>query len=180
MEKEELRKRIRRLLGSLIKLVLVLFTLTILDAVFGGLSFTFFGFQTDTSEVLGIIRLIAIVYYGYWILKDSLFFLDILTDVLARRFNLGSSENPRRIGLDFLYLISLSLGWFALSPFLKLVPDMAVRVLSLIFLLLAIVFLYDLVKTVYSILRLSYESLIDALSDIIGRLTESEKSRNKH
>ncbi len=178
MEREELRRRIRRLLGSSIKLVLVLFTLTILDAMFGGLTFTFFGFQTDTSEVLGTIRLIAIVYYGYWILRDSLFFLDILTDVLARKFNLGSSGNLRRIGLDFLYLISLGLGWFGLSPFLKLVPDIVVRALALIFLLLAIVFLYDLVKTVYSILRISYESLIDALSDIIGKLTESEKPKN--
>ncbi len=181
MEKEEIRQRIRRLLGSLIKLILVLFALTILDTMFGGFTLDLFGFLTDTSEVLGAVRLIAIVYYGYWILKDSLFFLDLLTDVLTRRFDLGGSGNLRRIGLDFLYLISLGLGWFALSPFLKLAPELVVRALALIFLVLAIVFLYDLVKTVYSMLRISFESLVDTLSEMIGKeIAETQRKPKKN
>ncbi len=169
MNREELKVRIRRILGSLIKLIVAMIALAALDAMFGGMKFEAFGLLLDTSEILGGIRLLAIIYYGYWILRDSLFFLDLLSDILARRFGLGEKGNLRRAGLDFLYLLSTALAWFGLSPFFRLLPDTVIRIISVLFILISLLFVYDLVKTVYSMLKISFESLVETLSELLGR-----------
>lgn len=174
MDKEELKARIGRILSSLIKLTIALIILASLDALLGGLSFDAFGLHLDTSELLGGIRLLAIIYYGYWVLKDSLFFLDLFSDSLARRFGLEEKGNLRRVGLDFLYLLSTILAWFGISPFLRALPEVAVRVVSVTFIAVAIAFVYDLVKTVYSLLKISFESLVEAITDFLGRELQSE------
>lgn len=174
MEREDIRRRIRRLLVSFIKLGLVLLALTLMDAAFGGIIFEVFNLSLDSSEILGIFRLIAIIYYGYWVLKDSLFFLNILSGTIARKFELEGASKPRRVGLDTLYLISLGLGWLALSPFLRALPDLAVRAISLAFLLMAFIFIYDLVSTVYSMVKGGFESLVDTLSELVRRELSKE------
>ena len=179
MRGEELKPRIRRILSSLIKLAVAVVVLASLDALFGGIQFEAFGLKADTTEVLGAVRLLVIIYYGYWILRDSFYFLDLLSEILARKFGLEESGNLRRIGLDFLYLISLTLAWFGLSPFLGLLPELVIRAISITFIVISIIFLYDLVKTVYSILRVSFDSLVDMITDLIGRELSSGNQEGK-
>ena len=173
-KREEVEGRLRRFLKNVAWLALALILLVGLDQAIGGLRFRAFNIELDTTEVIGVFRLMAIIYFGYWILKDGFYLLDLTASLLASALEMQGAGGPRRIGLDLLYLISLGLGWLAVSPFLGPLPEVAARVVALAFLSVAVIFVYDAAKTSYSLIRARVEALVEAAAGILSEARRGE------
>ncbi len=169
-ERGEVERRLRRFLKNAAWLALSLILLVGMDLALGGIRFRAFGVELDTTEVIGVFRLMSIIYFGYWVLRDGLYLLDLTAGLLTEALELGEAGGPRRIGLDVLYLISLGLGWLAASPFLGILPELASRAAALAFLSLAVVFVYDAVKTSYSLIRSRVEALVEVAAGVLSEV----------
>ena len=174
---EELRVRLGRLLASFIELAVAMGLLFLLGKIIDGASIEVFGIEISGFEIVGVLRLAAVVYFGYSMLSELLWLLDISAKRLSRLLGLAEVRGVRRIGQDIIYLMGLALAWYAVSPLVSLIPPGAVRLLpSLGFLAIGVLLLYDLAKSIYRLFKEKFERLLDGLTEFLARgLLEQEE-----
>ncbi len=174
---EELRTRLSRLLTSFIELTIALGLLFILGRVLDGASIDLFGITISGFEVVGVLRLAAVVYFGYSMLSELLWLLDVSAKRLSKLLGLAEVRGIRRIGQDMIYLMGLALAWYAVSPLVSSIPPGAARLVpSLAFLAVGVLLFYDLAKSVYRLFKEKFEVLLDGLTEFLARgLLEQEE-----
>jgi len=113
------------------------------------------GYAVKAPDVLGLIEIIVIVYFGYRILMASKFFVDRASERLVER--LGATHTAvRRILLDLMY--TFFLAFMLLEVPHRVAPVPAVggfleKTIAFAILIMMALILYDLMKTIYRSLK---------------------------
>jgi len=173
---EEVRVRLGRLITSFVKLAAAMALLYLLGRILSDYEASLFGFQIEGFQVVGILRLAAVVYFGYHALSELLWLLDLSARRLSQALGLAEVSGVRRIGQDLIYLMGLALAWYGLSPLISAIPSGKLRLIpSLAFLALGVLLAYDMAKSIYGLFSEKFESLLDRLTALLTKgLAESE------
>jgi hypothetical protein len=156
----EVRKRIFRLIknGLALGFILVFFNLlkpeliSLIDYAFGGLSIS-------GDLILSVITLLFVVYFGYFILVDVKYFLDLATT----QFGQKGQANLKSITYDVAGLISLVLASFLLTPIVTAIQgvgETAVKVVNIVLLAIGLFVVYHLANQIYSLFKREIGKLI--------------------
>ncbi len=173
----ELRRRVaenvKRLLGSVLKLLIITVVLKLLGRVIGEVEFTILFYTVKANVILSMVQMAATIYYGYYILRSSIFFMDKISSLVTKTLGLTESKLPRRIAMDIVYLIGLILVWEALVPMVSEIPrlgGLTLNAIQVVIILLGAGIIYDTGKHVFTLLEDRINSVIDRLSEYISRL----------
>jgi predicted PurR-regulated permease PerM len=168
----EIRTRILRLLKNSLKLGFVLVLINLLRPELSSLISLFFqGFGVTNPGLLNFISLTFVIYFGYFILSDSKFFLNII----SARLDARERNRPKNITYDIAAIISLVLISQLLTPFLDSVPEVGhtiATVLNLALLGIGFFLAYHLAIQAYEVAKRQIETLIEGTKQI---MTEHEK-----
>jgi len=132
--------------------------------------------------VLNLLSLVFIIYYGYGILTDGKFLLDVTSRALVVKF--GVVETPKMIAYDLIYLIVLFLGRAAVIPVIGSIPEVGsllARVITLVFVGVGFLVVYHLMRSVYSLMRNRIDLAIEMISRRLEKAatTENPKKNGK-
>jgi predicted PurR-regulated permease PerM len=119
----------------------------------------FQSFVITDPGILNFINLIFIIYFGYFIMSDSKFFLNVMSSRLGAR----DRDRPKAIMYDVAAIISLILISQLLTPFLNSVPqigNMMGKVLNLALLGIGFLLAYHLAVQAYEMAKRQIETLI--------------------
>lgn len=159
-EVEEVKKRIFRLIKNGLTLGFILFFFNLLTPELVSLfDFALGGLTLSGDLVLSVVIFLFIVYFGYFILVDIKYFLDLA----SKRFGQKDPGNLQSITYDVVGLISLILASFLLSPIISSIQgfgDTAVKVVNIILLGIGLFLIYHLANRIYSLLKQEIEKLI--------------------
>jgi hypothetical protein len=168
----ETRTRILRLFKNSLKLGFLLVLINLLRPELSSLISLFFqSFAIRNPGILNFISLIFVIYFGYFILTDSRFFLNII----SARLSANECDRPKTITYDIAAIISLVLISQLLTPFLDSVPQVGntlAMVLNLVLLGIGFLLAYHLAIQAYEVAKLHIETLIEGTKQI---MTEHEK-----
>ena len=155
-ESGETRKRILRLIKNTLTLGFVLVFLNLLSSELSSLINYFLqGFTITSQTVLNIITLMFIVYFGYFILIDAKYFLDMISAKLGAK----ERDKSKAITYDVAGIISL-----ILMPFLYSIAqfgDSLAKVVNIVFLAVGLFIAYHLASQIYYLARQNVEKLIE-------------------
>jgi hypothetical protein len=158
-EASEVRKRVFRLIKNSLVLAFVLVFLNLLRPELASLiGFVAESLAASSELIVDIFAFLFIVYFGYFILLDLKFFLD-LASVRFGRKDRGKFQN---ITYDVAVLISLVLASSLLSPFLASIQDVgetAVKVANIVLLAMGFLVVYHLANQVYSVLKREFRKV---------------------
>ena len=123
------------------------------------INFEIEGFTITGEIVSSILSLIFIIYFGYFILTDAKYFLDLIS------VEFGSKERgkTKNIMYDIAAIISLILASQLLAPFLASIPDIGsiiAKTVSIVFLVIGVLIIYHLSNEVYYLIKENIENLI--------------------
>jgi predicted PurR-regulated permease PerM len=153
--------RLLRLFKSSLKLSFVLILINLLRSELSSLISQFFqGFDIANPGILNMVSLLFVIYYGYFILTDSRFFLNKLTATLGPR----KGNESRAIVYDIAGIISLLLMSQLLTPLLGSLPgpgSTAATVADLVLLCVGIFLVYHLLLQAYTVAKQHIEALIE-------------------
>ncbi len=173
----ELRRKVaenvKRLLGSALKLLIITVVLKLLGRIMGEVEFTFLFYTVKANMVLSMVQMAATIYYGFYILKSSIFFIDKISGLVTNALGLTESKLPRRIAMDIVYIIGLVLAWEALVPMVSEIPrfgGLTLTAIQVVIILLGAGIIYDAGKHVFKLLEDRINRIIDRLSDSISKL----------
>lgn len=110
--------------------------------------------------VLNIIALILIVYFGYFILIDAKYFLDIV----SARLGTKERDKSKTITYDVAGIISLILASQLATPLLNSISqfgDTIAKVVNIVFLAVSLFLAYHLASQVYYLAKQNVEKLIE-------------------
>jgi hypothetical protein len=162
----ETRTRILRLFKNSLKLGFVLFLINLLRPELSPLISLFLqGFAITDPGILNFISLIFVIYFGYFILSDSKFFLNTVSARLGAR----ERDIPKAITYDIAAIISLVLISQLLTPFLDSVPQVGhtiATVLNLALLGIGFLLAYHVAIEAYKVAKLHIEALIEGTRQI--------------
>jgi hypothetical protein len=179
MNANETRTRTLRLLKNSLKLGFVLVLINLLRPELSSLISLFLqGFAMTDPGILSFISLIFIIYFGYFILSDSRFFLNIVSSRLGTR----EHNSPKTITYDIAAIISLVLVSQLLTTFLESVPQVGhtmATVLNLVLLGVGFLLAYRVAIEAYEVARLHIEALIEGTRQI-GIEHEKKTSKEEH
>jgi hypothetical protein len=105
----------------------------------------------DVSTAVSAITLLAIVYYGYYVLDGVRVLVDALAVKMTSVFGITESV-AKHIGLDLLYLGVTLLALLYVPSLLRTLPavgQMLELIVSLILLIFLVFFMYDLSRVIY-------------------------------
>jgi predicted PurR-regulated permease PerM len=157
----ETRRRILRLTKSILTLSFLLVFLNLLRPELSSLINYFLqGFAVTSQMVLNVIMLILIVYFGYFILIDAKYFLDMISS------RLGAKERDRSktIVYDVAGIISLILASQLVTPLLNSIAhfgDTIAKVANVVFLAVSLFLAYHLASQIYYLAKQNVEKLIE-------------------
>jgi hypothetical protein len=175
----EIRIRVFRLLKNSLSLGFILIFLGLLRPEISSLiNFEIGGFQITGEMVLSIVSLIVIIYFGYFILIDAKYFLDVIS------FKLGSRERGKAKGItyDVAIIISLALASQLLTPFLASIPDVGntvAKATNIAFLAIGFVIVYHLGSEIYYLIKKKIESVIEEATKQIRKEHKEKTSKGE-
>jgi hypothetical protein len=175
----EIRTRAFRLLKNSLALGFILISFSLLRpelAFF--IHFEIGGFTITGEMILNMVSLIFIIYFGYFILIDSKYFLDFLSN------KLGTKERGRAKSViyDVAAIISLILASQLLTPFVASVPDVgdaAATAVNVAFLAVGFVIAYHLANEIYHLMKKHVEKLIEETSKQIKQEGKKRPSKGE-
>lgn len=173
----EIRIRASRLLKNSIILGFILILLSLIRPELSlFINFEIGGFTITGEIVSSVVSLMCIIYFGYFILTDAKYFLDLISA------EIGSKERgkTKNITYDIAAIISLILASQLLTPFVTSIPDagnFVAKAASIAFLVIGVIIIYHLANEVYSLLKKNVENLIENSSKQNGR--EHKKKTNQ-
>ncbi len=175
----EIRTRVFRLLKNSLTLGFILIFLGFLRPELSSfINFEIGGFPITGEMVLSIIALMFIIYFGYFILIDAKYFLDLIS------IKLGSKERgkAKSVTYDIAIIISLVLASQLLTPFLASIPnvgDAVAKATNIVFLAIGFVIVYHLANETYYLIKKNIENLIDEASKQIRREHKEKTSKGE-
>lgn len=183
----EIRKRIRNLLGSIFKLTFALLFLRTISGVLNPnfvFTFSIADFTITEEIVFGGLSLVFIIYYGYGILTNGSFLLDAASKAMMLKLGTEETKKTKAIAYDVTYLIALVLAAEALVPIGSSVPDFGplfVKVMSVTFIALGFLITYHLARSLYSLMTSQIDQAIKRVSQIFEEVNieEERKGRKK-
>jgi 1L-myo-inositol 1-phosphate cytidylyltransferase/CDP-L-myo-inositol myo-inositolphosphotransferase len=159
-------RRLERAGSKGFKLILVLIVLSYVNSHFGGYTLLQTGLLSiNVSTAVSAITLLAIVYYGYYVLDGA----RVLVDALAVKMTsvLGITESvAEHIGLDILYLGVTLIALLYVPSLLRTIP----KVGQLLELITSLVLLFFLLFFLYDLSRIIYKAFGEVFSEIIKRI----------
>jgi hypothetical protein len=175
----ETRTRAFRLLkDSLILGFILLFIGLVRPELASLINFEIGGVPITSETVLSVVSLIFVVYFGYFILIDAKYFLDIIS------VKLGSKERAKAksVTYDIAVIISLVLASQLLTPFLVSIPNVgnpAEQALNIAFLAVGFVIVYHLANQIYYLIKKNIEDLIEERSKQIKTRHREKASKGE-
>jgi hypothetical protein len=169
-EVSAVRKRTFRLIktGLTLGFILVFFNL-LRSELISLINFFLEGLSISGDLVLGVITLLFVIYFGYFILTDLKYFLDLA----SKRFGQKNRGNLQNITYDVVGLISLVLSSFLLTPIassIQNVGETMAKAVNIVLLAIGFFLFYHLVNQIYSLLKQEIEKLI----------VETKQLKNSH
>jgi predicted PurR-regulated permease PerM len=159
-EAGEVRKRIFRLIKNSLTLGFILIFLSLLRPQLVSLiGFTAEGLTISGDLILNVIDLLFVVYFGYFILVDVKYFLDLA----SARFGRKDRGKLQSITYDIAGLISLVLASSLVTPILTSIQgigETTAKVVNIILLAIGFFIVYHLANQIYSLLKQQVEKLI--------------------
>jgi hypothetical protein len=156
----EIPKRIFRLIKNGLILAFILIFLSLLRPELVSLiSFAAQGLATSGDLILGVFALLFVVYFGYFILIDVKYFLDLI----SARFDRKSRGKLQSIMYYLAGLISLVLASSLATPVLTSIQNVgetASKVVNIILLAIGFFIVYNLANQIYSFVKQEIEKLI--------------------
>ena len=118
-----------------------------------------------SDAILNLVTLIFIIYFGYYILIDSKYFLDLVSEKLGSK----ETNKARNITYDITAIISIILASQLLTPILSNIPSIGstvTKIVNLTFLASEFLILYHMANQIYYLLkqyidRLSYRDKVE-------------------
>lgn len=157
----ETRRRILRLFRNTLTLGFVLVFLNLLRPELSSLINSFLqGFAITSQTFLSIIILIFIVYFGYFILIDAKYFLDMVSTKLGSK----ERDKSKAITYDVAGIISLILASQLLTPLLYSIShfgDTIAKSVNIVFLAVSLFLAYHLASQIYYLAKQNVEKLIE-------------------
>jgi hypothetical protein len=162
-ELEAIRKRIFGVLKNVLILsfALILFS-TIRPELASFLNFKILGFQVTSGIILDIISLIFVIYFGYFILVDLKFFLDLINKSFSARLGEKEHGQAKNITYDVAVVISLVLVSSLLAPVISSIPDVGGtvgNVINIIFIGIGFFMVYHLAHELYYFAKNYFEKI---------------------
>jgi predicted PurR-regulated permease PerM len=118
------------------------------------------GFAITSQTVLNIIILIFIVYFGYFILIDAKYFLDMI----SMRLGAKERDKSRAVTYDVAGIISLILASQLVTPLLNSISqlgDTIAKVVNIVFLAVGLFLAYQLASQIYYLAKQNIEKLFE-------------------
>jgi len=170
--KRKVKASLTELLSNGIKLAIALALIRFVAYALGEAEVSFFGvFSASVSQVLSLLNLLAIIYFGYGMLQS----LKTLLELASNRFvvMLGITGTAyRKAAMDIVYLLGILMIWSAVSPLISYTPEE----LSILRTLVGVVFLvafalifYDVAKIFRRNLKGLWDRMIDQISEAITK-----------
>jgi predicted PurR-regulated permease PerM len=160
-ESGETRRRILRLIKNILTLSFLLVFLNLLQPELSSLiNFFLQGFAITSQPVLNTIILIFIVYFGYFILIDAKYFLDMVSTRLGTK----EREKSKAITYDVAGIISLILASQFVTPLLNSISqfgDTIAKAVNIVFLAVSLFLAYHLASQIYYLAKQNVEKLIE-------------------
>ena len=159
------RARLFRLIKNTLALGFILFFLELLRPELFSMV-NYFVFNNLTSDaILNLVTLIFIIYFGYYILIDSKYFLDLVSEKLGSK----ETNKARNITYDITAIISIILASQLLTPILSNIPSIGstvTKIVNLAFLAGEFLILYHMANQIYYLLkqyidRLTYRDKVE-------------------
>jgi predicted PurR-regulated permease PerM len=160
-ESGETRRRILRLTKNILTLSFLLVFLNLLQPELASLINYFLqGFIITSQTVLNIITLLFIVYFGYFILIDAKYFLDMIST------RLGAKERgkSKTITYDVAGIISLILASQLVTPLLNSISQFGgtiAKAVNIVFLAVSLFLAYHLATQIYYLAKQNFEKLLE-------------------
>ncbi|PNV78194.1 MAG: hypothetical protein C0200_02320 [Thermoproteota archaeon] len=155
-KQSEAMRNITTILLSSFKLVILVLAIRGISWLMRGVEIIeLSGYIVRASDVLSLVEIIVIVYFGYRIIMASKFFVDRASERLVER--LGATHTAvRRILLDLVYASFFAVMLLEIPHRIASVPAVGgalEKVIAFAILMIMALILYDLMKTFYRSLK---------------------------
>ncbi len=153
---------------SAFKLAIVILVIRAMSWVIGGYEIMSIGSITmRMADLLWVVQMSAIIYFGYRMLMVMKHFMDTLSSQLVERLGVTETAVSRAL-LDLTYLTLITVVFLVLPRGLTISRGdirWVVLVVSSVLLFVMALILYDLMKLLYRSLRGAYERFLETVSE---------------
>jgi len=168
-----IRKKVEGLLGNTIKVTVALAILQLASSFTGSMGWaaSFLLEPLSLDLLFDFVRLLIVVYFGYRIIVNAKFLIDIASDLVLTKLQITRSMYARAT-TDIFLLLAAGALWFVLSPIIAKTPNIGSLlklggdIVTLSFIALV---LYDLLKLLNRGFRWIWDETITTLS---GKLSK--------
>jgi uncharacterized protein YacL len=177
-EQGEIRTRMFRLLKNSLVLGFALIFISLLRPELTLINVETEGLTVTGEVISNIVSLVFIVYFGYFILIDSKYFLDFLSSKLERK----ERGRTKSITYDIAAIISLVLASLLLTPLMTSIPnvgDNAAKVTNIVLLAVGFLIVYHLAREMYYLTKKHIEALVRETSKQFEREGKDKTSKDE-
>lgn len=171
----EIRRRAFRLLkNSLILYFILIFINLLRSQLVSFIIFEISGFTITSYVVLNAFSLIFIIYFGYFILIDLKYFVDLISIKLEGK----ERGKTKSITYDIAAIISLILASQLLTPFLSTIPNIGntmAKAINVVFLAIGFFIVYHISNEIYYLIKKHVDKLIEETYKQIKRENKTSK-----
>jgi len=164
-----IRNRIVNLLKNIFKLSLILLFLKVISGSLNQyVTFNLAEFTITGEIIANGLSLLFIIYYGYSILTDGSFLIDIASKAMMLRLGAEKTGTSKTIVYDVTCLIALVLAAEALIPIMGVIPEsgpLLAEVTTIVFIAVGFLLVYHLGKGTYSLMRTRIDQAIKKVSE---------------
>ncbi|HJX02603.1 MAG TPA: sugar phosphate nucleotidyltransferase [Candidatus Bathyarchaeia archaeon] len=165
IERKEMSNTIKSLISNSIKLGLALLIVSMIAPIIANITLiNLNGLALSTDNLLSILNLIVIIYFGYRIMLA----LKVVIDIIAKRLvgAVGITETTlKHILVDCFYIVLAALLWVYLPLQLSTyMGEWASRLAALTILVFFLLILYDLTKLLYKTFGDFYKEIVEKIA----------------
>ena len=167
-----IRESIYRFLKYSLILLFIIFFLRVLESQSPFIQFKVFEYTVTDKLVIRLIATTFFIYYGYFVIVDLKFFVDILNQYTAKTLGYNESNKIKNIAYSVASIISLFLASLLVLPFVSSIPtygELVAGYLNLAFLALIFLIIYNISSTLYSLMKDKIDEAIEELSKKINQ-----------
>jgi len=161
----DVRKRIFRLLKNILLLYFILLCIrTVQPEFFSIINFEIYDFKISGEKIAATLSLIFTIYFGYFILIDLRFFLDLANKFISMKLGEGEHGKAKIITYDIAVIIASILIQEFLTPIVLAIPyigESIIKVINLAILALIFFIIYHMANELYYILKRPIDRLIE-------------------
>ena len=178
-----IRNRIVNLLKNIFKLSLVLLFLKVISGSLNQyVTFNLAEFTITGEMIANGLSLVFIVYYGYSILTDGSFLIDLASKAMMLRLGVEKTGTSKTIVYDVTCLIALVLAAEALIPIMGVIPEsgpLLAEVTTIVFVAVGFLLVYHLGKGTYSLMRTRIDQVIKKVSEKFEETAIEERMKKE-